>query len=198
MAFVSGIAAAYASSRPNLLSALPGVAIAAALVPPIATSGLAVAIGRPYLAAGAALLFFTNIVAIVLGTAFSLWAVGIRSSHEHGRLRVWTSRVALVLMLTVIVLAGGFAYRLYDTLPVAEDVIVEMRESLEREAGATCRSVTRTGNHPMRIEIEVEAPARVGRLVAAELAEIASRYYEQPVEVQVVTHLITRASSSSP
>ena len=40
IAFVSGLAAAYASGRPGLLAALPGVAIAAALLPPIATSGL--------------------------------------------------------------------------------------------------------------------------------------------------------------
>jgi len=38
IAFASGVAAAYAMGRPNLVSALPGVAIAAALVPPIATS----------------------------------------------------------------------------------------------------------------------------------------------------------------
>ena len=45
VAFAAGLAAAYASSRPGLIAALPGVAIAAALVPPIATSGLALSIG---------------------------------------------------------------------------------------------------------------------------------------------------------
>ena len=39
IAFISGLAATYASGRPGLLAALPGVAIAAALLPPIATSG---------------------------------------------------------------------------------------------------------------------------------------------------------------
>ncbi|WP_164214175.1 DUF389 domain-containing protein, partial [Stenotrophomonas maltophilia] len=40
VAFISGVAAAYAVARPNLSGALPGVAIAAALVPPIAAAGL--------------------------------------------------------------------------------------------------------------------------------------------------------------
>ena len=77
VALFSGIAAAYAMSRPNLISALPGVAIAAALVPPIATAGMASLMGDIGLGGGALLLFFTNIVAIVLGTAVTFWAVGI-------------------------------------------------------------------------------------------------------------------------
>ncbi len=77
VALFSGVAGAYAMSRPNLISALPGVAIAAALVPPIATSGMALTMGDFTLSFGALLLFFTNIVAIVLGTAVTFWGVGI-------------------------------------------------------------------------------------------------------------------------
>jgi len=66
-------------SRPNLLSALPGVAIAAALVPPIGTAGMALTMGNFELGGGALMLFFTNIVAIVLGTAMTFWAVGINT-----------------------------------------------------------------------------------------------------------------------
>ena len=77
IAFISGIAAAYANGRPNLISALPGVAIAAALVPPVASSGIAAVSNRPDVAFGAASLFLTNIVAIVLGTGCAFWAVGI-------------------------------------------------------------------------------------------------------------------------
>ena len=45
IAFFSGLAAAYASARPALSAALPGVAIAAALVPPIATVGVSLSQG---------------------------------------------------------------------------------------------------------------------------------------------------------
>jgi uncharacterized hydrophobic protein (TIGR00271 family) len=77
VALASGIAGAYALGRPDLLSALPGVAIAAALVPPIATSGMALTMGDLVLCGGALLLFLTNIVVIVLGTALTFSAVGI-------------------------------------------------------------------------------------------------------------------------
>lgn len=91
IALASGVAGAYAMGRPNLISALPGVAIAAALVPPIATSGLALTMGSLTLAGGASMLFFTNIVAIVLGTAITFWAVGIstRVGSEDRPVQAW-------------------------------------------------------------------------------------------------------------
>ncbi len=100
VALASGVAAAYAMGRPHLISALPGVAIAAALVPPIATAGLAFSLGQWSLGGGATLLFLTNIVSIALGTAITFWSVGI-STHEGGpadasrRMRSWPRYVFL-------------------------------------------------------------------------------------------------------
>lgn len=98
IAFAAGLAGAYTSSRPSLIAALPGVAIAAALVPPIATAGLALSIGDFDLAGGAMLLFLVNAVAIVLATTFALWAVGIRDVTEGSRTtrRVAASFIALL------------------------------------------------------------------------------------------------------
>lgn len=93
VALASGVAAAYAMGRPHLISALPGVAIAAALVPPIATAGLSFPMGDLTLAGGAALLFFTNVIAIVLGTAITFWSVGISTyvgtNSEQQRVQAW-------------------------------------------------------------------------------------------------------------
>ena len=64
------LVAAYAFGRPHLLSVLPGIAIASSLVPPVAASGLSLIAWDLSLALGAALLFLSNFVAIVLGAAF--------------------------------------------------------------------------------------------------------------------------------
>ncbi len=113
VALASGIAAAYAMGRPNLISALPGVAIAAALVPPIATSGLALAMGDLLLFGGSLLLFATNIIAIVLGTAITFWAVGIneRSSKSetgvsHRRPLMWPRYGFIGLVILSFILAA--------------------------------------------------------------------------------------------
>ncbi len=98
VALVSGVAAAYAMGRPNLLSALPGVAIAAALVPPLATSGMAAAQLQWPLAWGALLLFLTNIIAIILGTTTTFWMVGIRPEKKDKPTPNWPLALLLVLV----------------------------------------------------------------------------------------------------
>jgi uncharacterized hydrophobic protein (TIGR00271 family) len=111
IALASGIAAAYAMGRPNLLSALPGVAIAAALVPPVATAGIGAAKGHWHIAGGSLLLFFTNIVAIVLGTAFTFWAVGLtRSKNDKQSMPSWPRWAFLGLVVLTIVLTAVMTY----------------------------------------------------------------------------------------
>ncbi len=111
VALVSGIAAAYALGRPNLMSAIPGVAIAAALVPPLATSGLALALGDFALAAGATLLFLTNMVAIVLAGAIVFWLVGVRPVVTDEKMDHWPRWAMLGLILVTLLLTAFFEAR---------------------------------------------------------------------------------------
>lgn len=69
VAFAAGIAGSYATVREDLSSSLPGVAVAVALVPPLGVVGICIEAGRSDLAAGAALLYAANLVAIVTSAA---------------------------------------------------------------------------------------------------------------------------------
>jgi len=110
IALASGIAGAYATSRKGLNGAIPGVAIAAALVPPIATSGMALTMGKIELGIGALLLFLTNIVFIVLGTAMVFWAIGIDTRETKDKsLRkqaAWTRYWFIGFVLVSFILAA--------------------------------------------------------------------------------------------
>ncbi len=97
VAFVSGIAASYCLARPKLSSALAGVAIAAALVPPIATTGVSLALGAHATAKGSGLLFGTNVVAIVLGSALNFMIAGVRGKQDGSQL--WARRLTIMLAL---------------------------------------------------------------------------------------------------
>lgn len=103
IALASGVAAAYAMGRPNLFAALPGVAIAAALVPPVATSGIAFSHGDLAKGAGALLLFVTNMVTIILGTALVFRAVGVRTQKEGPSAARWP-RYSLLLLVVLSIL----------------------------------------------------------------------------------------------
>jgi uncharacterized hydrophobic protein (TIGR00271 family) len=72
IAVFAGAAGAYVSVRRQALGALPGVAVAVALVPPLATVGVMLARREGALAEGALLLFMTNLAAIVVSAAVVL------------------------------------------------------------------------------------------------------------------------------
>lgn len=77
IAVAAGGAGAFALSRPDVSDSLPGVAVAIALVPPLAVVGLMASQTNWSAASGALLLFLTNLVAILLvgGIVFVLTGV---------------------------------------------------------------------------------------------------------------------------
>lgn len=126
VALASGAVGAYAMARKDIPSALAGVAIAAALVPPLCTTGLALAFGDEDLAAGAALLFTTNIVSISLsGAAIFIW-LGIRPQRQTETVRNWAIS-SVVLILLAIPLASAFVevVRLEKQTSTTRDVLTE-------------------------------------------------------------------------
>ena len=105
IALLSAAAAAYALARPNIGGAVAGVAIATALVPPLCSAGISLAY-REYLnAQGAALLFVTNLVAIVVGAAVTFRMLGVTFSRVGSAQRRWVYRVTTVMGVSIILLA---------------------------------------------------------------------------------------------
>jgi len=76
VAIASGIAAAYAKSNEKIITSLAGVAIAVALVPPLAVSGIGLGWGEWSMFSSALLLFITNLVGIVLAAALTFLVLG--------------------------------------------------------------------------------------------------------------------------
>jgi len=76
VAIVSGVAAAYVKSNEKILGSLAGVAIAVALVPPIAVAGIGLGWGNWHMFMMAFLLFITNLVGIVFAAAFTFVILG--------------------------------------------------------------------------------------------------------------------------
>ena len=65
IAMAAGAAGAFAHTRRSISSAMPGVAIAVALVPPLSVVGIGLAQGEMNIAFGALLLFLTNLICII-------------------------------------------------------------------------------------------------------------------------------------
>jgi uncharacterized hydrophobic protein (TIGR00271 family) len=105
IAILGGAAAAYALAHPRVSAALPGVAIATALMPPLCTVGIGLALGRPEVALGAGLLFLSNLVAITFAGIVIFAALGFRPHHLnntwHNIPRPLIISAVLVLLVTI-------------------------------------------------------------------------------------------------
>ncbi|MEM8747938.1 MAG: DUF389 domain-containing protein, partial [Actinomycetota bacterium] len=85
VAITAGAAAGFITTRPSINSALPGVGISVALVPPLAVVGITLQGGLNEASANALLLFATNLAAIVFAAAIVLLWSGLRPRVERGR-----------------------------------------------------------------------------------------------------------------
>ena len=88
--------------------ALPGVAIATSLVPPLATCGLCISVGKWDWAFGAFLLFVANLLAIELAAAsvFGIFGVvGVEAESGRSLVRFLRRYAVSVLLL---IAAGTF------------------------------------------------------------------------------------------
>ncbi len=118
VAVAAGLAGGYVLTHPRASSSLPGVAIAVALVPPLATVGILLQIGETSLARGAFLLFSTNLVAIVLSAII----VMIGSGFVPPELRLESVRSARIGLIVTLALLVGIAVPLtIHTVGVVQD-----------------------------------------------------------------------------
>lgn len=109
IALAAGAAGAYAVTHPKVSNSLPGVAIAVALVPPLAVVGVSLEAGELNFAGGAFLLFLTNLVGIVVAagivyvlSGYSPWFHVQKASDQK---RKSFALVGLALLLVALPLA---------------------------------------------------------------------------------------------
>lgn len=132
IALAGGAAAAYALAQPRLSAALPGVAIATALMPPLCTVGIGISLNNPQVALSALLLFFTNLAAISFAGIVVFAALGFKPSYlENAWHRIPRSLFAsAVLVLITTIPLVVLTLRLVQQAHKLQDVRVAVAEEL--------------------------------------------------------------------
>lgn len=110
VALAGGLAAAYSLTEPKLSAALPGVAIATALMPPLCTIGIGLALQRWDVAGGATLLFITNAITIAFASALVFFLRGFNPYRRNGtRLLPPSLQLSLVLIVLLLIPLSYFS-----------------------------------------------------------------------------------------
>lgn len=131
VAIAAGLAGGYVLTHSRASSSLPGVAIAVALVPPLATVGISLELGATSAAGGALLLFTTNLVAIVLSAMIVMLASGFVPADTRIMVRGRLSAGLAVALLATIGVAVPLTWHTADAINdqgFTRDVISSIRE----------------------------------------------------------------------
>ncbi|MHA1410949.1 MAG: TIGR00341 family protein [Candidatus Odinarchaeia archaeon] len=149
LAIISGVAFSL-SFVSKEASALVGVAIAAALVPPAANIGIGIGALNLEIAAGSALLLCINIVAMLFFGMLTLWLQGIRPKESFRREKMAEKKVRTrfaVLIIALVVFSIPLAYSSWE---------VYTRDVIEKRANAVATSVVNS-NYPAAYVVSIES-----------------------------------------
>ncbi|WP_276495916.1 TIGR00341 family protein [Pontibacter litorisediminis] len=123
VAFFGGVAGIVSISRSDKSNAIPGVAIATALMPPLCTAGFGLAVGRYDYFLGGFYLFFINAVFISLATYMI-----VKYLHFHTKAYVDQAKQkrvaqAMVVVLIIVVLPSVyFLYNIYSDIQTKKQI----------------------------------------------------------------------------
>jgi len=149
VAVISGIAGAYAHARIEAAKSMAGVAIAVALVPPLAVTGIGLGWLDFHVAWGALLLFLTNLAGIVLAAALTFLALGFAPFTRAKKGLI----IAFIGVLLVSIPLGFSFMRLSD-----ESSIVQQLEG-KKIGEVTLRQVQARAITPVELSIELVTPS---------------------------------------
>ncbi len=189
VALAAGVVGAYAAARKDIPAALAGVAIAAALVPPICTVGLGIAAGDLEIARGALLLFVTNVVSVaVVGSLVFRW-FGMRPTHQDHRQR-W--QYVSAVMLAAVALPAVF---LLLRAAQEESVQLVVADDLEMLfAGAEVTDLTIAEGEILSVAAVIRTPEDITIEQVAQAEQLLGAAVDRPLVLEVVVERVLRAT----
>ncbi|WP_336024268.1 TIGR00341 family protein [Halobellus salinisoli] len=204
-------AAGAVSLASGVSSALVGVMIAAALVPPTAVVGIGIAWGEPQSVIGSAVLVLVNILAINLVALVVLWRMGYRPKlwfREDEARSATIKRIAAlaVVLLLLTSLLGAFTYSSYRTADFESDTTAAIESELPPEATLLNLDVTYEGfplQTPRTVVVTVGYPPsaspppvaeRIRDRVSALAPEPLGPFDETDVDVEIRYVAVERAN----
>jgi len=203
IALFSGMAGAYALSNYSAAaSALPGVAIAAALVPPLAAIGITLVTGHFRESIGATLLFLTNFVAISSATAFVFLILGFRPTpgqKERQEVQVRSVRIALMLLATISILLVAFTYMLTQESRRETQIREVVKRNVEEITGArvvnpedlVINGDISNPDEPLQMDLTARSTRSIPHTKVIELQDQISIELQRTVGLRLTVILVT-------
>ena len=198
IALASGFIGAFAVAYPKLGSAMAGVVVAAALVPPLAAVGLLLSEKDLAGAGGALLLFLSNLIAITLAAALLFFLSKFRGPQtEEAQLNQkisfrWTIIFLIIITVPLIIITS-------DTVKTQnrQMIIKEVLEAKVPSSKLLSVNLNQRGDLIL-IEATVRSPDNIYKYQVEELTEIFSREFKDSVILKISVIPVIEAGKLAP
>jgi uncharacterized hydrophobic protein (TIGR00271 family) len=198
VAVLAGFAGAYALVDEKLSPVLPGVAISTAIVPPLANTGMCLALGFYQGAIGSFVLFFTNFLSIMLVSAAVFYAAGMKRkystlSRKELLRRFGPATIGLILVTFFL------SFELLNMLEEGR-LNKQITRSLQRQfANLRIQKmdnlVIEQGKDGILVQVDVQAMDAIGPSKVAAMESRLAKITNQPTSLYVKTAITHRVSA---
>ncbi len=196
VALAAGATGALAKSRRGISDALPGVAIAVALVPPLSVVGVGIAFASWQVFSGALLLFLTNLAGIIFsgGLVFLAQRYGSIERAKRGM---------TVAIVTLLCLGIPLSFSFQDLVltkqaSITVNDVIRRRSETFANAKINSLSVQKEGK-TVAVDLGVEAvPDTISASQVDVVRNLLSQELNRPVSLQVDVTPMERFSSEAP
>jgi uncharacterized hydrophobic protein (TIGR00271 family) len=196
IALAAGAAGGFVAVRTEASGALPGVGIAVALVPPLATVGLTAGLGHWDLSLGALLLFATNLVAIVFAASLVFIGAGFAAYRDEFGNRDARLAAAIIVIGVVVVGIPLFAHSV-QKLDQANSIAAVARGVEAWAPDLTLDQIEIDGfEDPLLVTVGVTGT--VAPPDPSSLAGLLAKDLDKAVDVDVVFVPVSSGSAAAP
>jgi uncharacterized hydrophobic protein (TIGR00271 family) len=199
VALAAGLAGAFALVREELSPALPGVAVAVALLPPLAVVGIGLSMRRLDVAGGALVLFLANFVAIHLVSAglFFLSGLATRSVEKKPTVLLKNFAFSLVVLVGMVIFLGVQLAQLVHEARDRRLIRRLLEQQVKMVEGAQLFDVKASCRAEWcQVEATVETPQAVEPVVVRGIQNVLSDALGHRTELVVRSLPVQEASAS--
>lgn len=189
IALAAGAAGAYGQVRRHASDVLTGVAVAVALVPPLAVVGITLQLTEWQLALGATLLFLANVVGIVIAASATFLAAGFVPGRNplkgHTQILRGVSWAAIATIIVVLPMQFGRG----AVLPVSdptEEVTAVVEEYVAERGSATEVVDVEVAVDDGLTKVDVVVASSIDAVAVDSLAEDLADHLSAPVQLRLL------------
>lgn len=177
IAVASGIAAAYAHAKAGIAKSLAGVAIAVALVPPLAVAGIGIGWLDWDVFSGAILLYFTNLSGIIMFAGLTFLILGFAPFR--------TAKMGLIYTMIIIALVTVPLSLSFNRIQLEAQITRELEGSAVEEV--ILRDVKVRFGNPLRVSVRLVSGEDIGTREMQKIKTEIENRIERPVNLEVIS-----------